>query len=355
MHTFRASSEGIRFREELRPGKETKGMGKGKTRIGKSIFLIFTVLLLILLSVPQKMMGSTGKACALGDLDRILDYQITADLQEDGSVDFHYDITWKVLDDKKQGPLTWVKIGVPNSDVEYILPETDNIKSASYYSQGGGCYIRIDLKNPVYAEETVRFAFSFTQHNLFTEPTSENKNNLPGIFMDQASLDRARSASDPKEYIGTDYPPEKLYAYIFTPGWFPEIEVEKYTVKWNASKVVLANTPYQEGNYLVWTGSMAKNQKVTMLVEYLPSSFSYTYKDVSHTYTVDKSDVTLMYVILFSFLSMMLILIIIGIAFYKKYLSYNSDAFWSANHTHTHSRLGRGGHGGGGGRFGAHR
>ena len=139
MHTFRASSEGIRFREELRPDKETKGMGKGKTRIGKSIFLIFTVLLLILLSVPQRMMGSTGKACALGDLDRILDYQITADLQEDGSVDFHYDITWKVLDDKKQGPLTWVKIGVPNSDVEYILPETDNIKSASYYSQGGGC------------------------------------------------------------------------------------------------------------------------------------------------------------------------------------------------------------------------
>ena len=36
---------------------------------------------------------------------------------EDGSLDITYDIEWKVLDSTTEGPLTWVQIGTPNSNL----------------------------------------------------------------------------------------------------------------------------------------------------------------------------------------------------------------------------------------------
>ena len=45
-----------------------------------------------------------------------------------------YDITWKVLDSDTDGPLEWVKIGIPNSNVEEIEGYSSNIENIRYYN-----------------------------------------------------------------------------------------------------------------------------------------------------------------------------------------------------------------------------
>ena len=67
--------------------------------------LLFIFLLTICISLP-----SFAK-----DLDEIQKYYITVDTRNDGTLDMTYEIEWKVLDSTSEGPLEWVKIGIPNS------------------------------------------------------------------------------------------------------------------------------------------------------------------------------------------------------------------------------------------------
>ena len=48
-------------------------------------------------------------------LDKILDYEVVVYPQEDGSLEITYSYRWKVLNDSREGPLTWVSLGIPNS------------------------------------------------------------------------------------------------------------------------------------------------------------------------------------------------------------------------------------------------
>ena len=73
--------------------------------------------------------GKETSTTVLADnLDEIENYTIYAEPDwEDGSVYLKYDITWKVLDSDTDGPLEWVKIGIPNSNVEEIEGYSSNI------------------------------------------------------------------------------------------------------------------------------------------------------------------------------------------------------------------------------------
>ena len=55
-----------------------------------------------------------SQAWASGDLDEILAYDITVDVNEDATLTMVYHIEWKVLDSTSDGPLTWVRVGIPN-------------------------------------------------------------------------------------------------------------------------------------------------------------------------------------------------------------------------------------------------
>ena len=66
------------------------------------------LLLLTLLLLPMA-------ASAAGDLDEILNYTVTAEVNEDATVTLTYHVEWKVLDSSSEGPLSWVTIGIPNS------------------------------------------------------------------------------------------------------------------------------------------------------------------------------------------------------------------------------------------------
>ena len=63
-------------------------------------------------------------------LDEIQSYEINVVPREDATLDMRYKISWKVLDSTTEGPLTWVKVGVPNGHLDTINPLSGNIKKA---------------------------------------------------------------------------------------------------------------------------------------------------------------------------------------------------------------------------------
>ena len=96
------------------------------------------------------------------ELDEIQDYEIKVDLREDGTLDMVYHIEWKVLDSTSEGPLEWVKIGVPNRKIDEIRALSDTINSIRLY-ESGGTYIRVDFGREYVANEVINFDFSFHQ------------------------------------------------------------------------------------------------------------------------------------------------------------------------------------------------
>ena len=59
---------------------------------------------------------------ASGPLDEIEDYEITVSPNSDGTLNMLYHIEWKVLDSDSEGPLSWVKVGIPNYHYSAINP-----------------------------------------------------------------------------------------------------------------------------------------------------------------------------------------------------------------------------------------
>ena len=99
-------------------------------------------------------------------LDEILVYDITAKVQDDATVKLTYHIEWKVLDSDSEGPLSWVKVGIPNKHYGEVLGLTDNIKSIGYSSDGGS-YMRIDFDRDYYEGEVIVFEFSVVQDYMY--------------------------------------------------------------------------------------------------------------------------------------------------------------------------------------------
>ena len=178
--------------------------------------------------------------CEAVDLDEIISYTTIVSPRDDGTLDIKYNIKWKVLDSTTEGPLEWVKIGIPNQHVDNIKKISNNIKKIKYLSSGGN-YVRIDFKDKYKAGEIVEFEFSIHQSYMYTI------NNSTGTV-----------------------------TYTFTPGWFEDIEVKNATIKWK-SKDVKRSTGSTSGEYIVWSRALGKNQKLTAKVEYSVGRFNLNY------------------------------------------------------------------------------
>lgn len=133
-------------------------------------------------------------AVSAANLDEIEKYFITVRLQPDGSAEIDYDIHWKVLDSTSAGPLEWVKIGVPNQNVEPVR-QSDTIASLYPWSEGGD-YVRLDLDRRYYAGETVRLEFTLQVTHIYE-------------LYDDGSVN-----------------------FEFTPGWFDEAKTKQLTFTW---------------------------------------------------------------------------------------------------------------------------
>lgn len=199
-----------------------------KRKLGFIFFILFFAITLLNINVYA------------ADLDVIESFIINATPREDATIDFNYQIKWKVLDSTTAGPLTWVKIGIPNEHADSVKAITDNIKSI----KRTGEYVRIDFDDEYKAGEIITFAFSFHQPYL----CQEKKGN---------------------------------YIYKYIPAWFDDCKVKKLVVSWDGDGVIKSNNNRTNGNDLVWEKeNLAKGQKVSVEVQYDGTYFTNVDTDV---------------------------------------------------------------------------
>lgn len=189
-----------------------------------SVFLISIIAVLLTWITP----------IYAADLDEIVNYNITVIPNQDATLNIYYDIDWLVLDSDSEGPLTWVKIGIPNSHTVSYEATSNSIRKISTMSSGG-YYVRLDLDRSYYEGETVHMSFNIVQDNMY-------------------QVDKIQ---------------EGYTEYSFTPGWFPDARVDNLTVSWAMDKAdSWSPNCMMDNGFLLFTSSLAKNEKYTVTVTY---------------------------------------------------------------------------------------
>ena len=165
--------------------------------------------------------------------DEILNYEIAAEVNDDGTVTLTYHIDWEVLRDDI-GALEWITVGIPNGEYVSIDALSDTIREIGYSTENGSS-VRIDFAKSYYAGETVSFDFQVVQDYMYQMNLFE----------------------------------EGQTAYVFTPGWFDGIAVDALTVRWAAADAVSWSPDclIKNGD-CVWTTSLAPGETFTVHVNY---------------------------------------------------------------------------------------
>lgn len=261
----------------------TKGGGK---EVRNKLLLMFIILVAVIFG-----MSLTSNAT---DLDRIEDYEITVDVRNDGTLDMKYHIVWKVLDSTSEGPLEWVKIGIPNKKIDNIRALSDTIKSIRLYEELNGSYIRIDFDRAYMENEIIQFDFSFHQSYMYT--INGNK-----------------------------------CSYSFTPGWFDDIEVENLKIKWNGEKQISNNSnATKEGKYLVWNYALKKGRKVTAKIEYNTKDLNVN-ENMQYKNSQDDGIYIILFLGMLGFVFVSVIIIILSI---RRGSYYVGRGYGVSHHTH---------------------
>ena len=175
-------------------------------------------------------------------LDEILNYQITADLNEDGTVNLKYHIDWKVLDSDSYGPLTDVKVGIPNSRWVDYYGLSDTVDSIYYETDYGQDIMHIYLDRSYYKDEVVSFEFEVVQDYLYEMNAYE----------------------------------EGYTLYYFVPGWFDEITVDNLDVYWNMDKASSwTSGGFNENGYIHWNTSLQPGDRFELKISYPNDAFMF--------------------------------------------------------------------------------
>ena len=202
----------------------------------KKLAAVFCVLVL-LLSVPLATAWATSN-----DLDEIVDYRIRVIVNSDATLSMDYHVEWKVLDSTTEGPLTWVRIGIPNEHCSNIRSTSDSVEDIRYDSSDGD-YVRIDLDRAYEAGEVVSFDFSLIQDYM---------------------------------YEMGKYDEEEEVVYEFIPGWFENAKVDNLEVRWNDYEVARVTPPTTlDDHYYVWNRTMDKGERFRIGVYYPSDAFAF--------------------------------------------------------------------------------
>jgi len=203
----------------------------------QALALFSAVFLTVLCLCLWSPFGVTAQAA--DPTDEIEHFIVTVDVQEDASLQMTYHIDWRVLDDEKYGPLTWVDIGVPNShhfDVQALGSTISKIEDK-------GSSLAVYLDREYHEGELASFEFSFVQDHMY-------------------QIDR---------YVEG----ETVFAY--TPAWFDGIEVKDLTIRWNADRAGAWQPDcLQDGGYLVFSTSLSPGGQYTMNVVYPNDAFGFS-------------------------------------------------------------------------------
>ena len=107
------------------------------------------------------------------------------------TTDSAYEIEWKVLDSTTEGPLEWVKIGIPNANVDSFKALSKNISKIAYTSLGGD-YIRIDFDRQYKEGEVINFSFKFHQTHMYTITSTGLAYNFTAGWFDDIVVKESR-------------------------------------------------------------------------------------------------------------------------------------------------------------------
>ncbi len=238
----------------------------------KKIVFKISILFIILITIIS-LNSSKVETKAWHPLDYIHYYEVKIDPRKDGTLDMHFKIKWEVLNSFSEGPLTWIKIGIPNYHVDEIKSISDNIDIIDYYADAGS-YIRIDFDRSYLKGEILDIEFSIHQSRMY--------------FLNNTEV-----------------------YYDYHPGWFDEIEVKEAVILWNKTNVLNHNANIIEDNYLKWTTSLDYGETIKTKVVYNRSSFINLSEDEQFTdsYLTPTTKITILVVIII----IILIIIIISI------------------------------------------
>ncbi len=170
--------------------------------------------------------------------DQIINYVISAELNEDATVNLSYHLEWMVLESDGIGPVSWVTVGIPNSHYVSYEALSDNISKLSY--SGGS--LRIDFDTEYYEGEIISFDFLVVQDYMYR----------------------------------TDSPSEGLTTFSFTPGWFDEIAVDNLTIRWKSDNLdswspdCLVKDGFNE-----WNTSLSPGGTFTVHLTYPTEAFAF--------------------------------------------------------------------------------
>ncbi len=218
-----------------------------RTVLKTAAVLVVVFAMLLLTGLFEK------KAAAAGDLDEILLYDITVDVNEDATLTMKYHIDWKVLDSDSDGPLSWVTVGIPNSHYISYKALTDTIKDISYSSSKGSS-LKITFDKNYYKDEVVSFEFELIQDYMY----------------DMNLLTEGETVFD------------------FTPGWFDELNVDKLVLRWRDDKALSWSPSCKTvDHYLTWETSLGHGDTYSVSITYPNDAFLF---DVSKSASKEKED-----------------------------------------------------------------
>ena len=250
------------------------------------------ILLLILLSFTLISCEET-----FTPLDKIHQYTITVNPNDDGTLNMVYYLKWEVLEEG-DGGVDFITVGVANRFVENIQGITNNIDDI-YYSSEDGATIRIDFKNTYHEGDIFEVKFSFRQERIFTLKNDEVQ-------------------------------------YSFNPGWFEEIQVEKLVVLWNSSDVLKSNANEQLSNYYRWETSLDYGKTIEVNLVYDRSHFPNLNPDEDYS---DETENPWIFIILFAVVFTFIVIICIVSNINKD--EYQTSRGFSGHINHYHFYFGR--------------
>lgn len=198
-------------------------------------------VLLLAICVLVLTFGS-AVACFADDItDEIVNFTITADVNEDATVNMLYHIEWKVLESDGIGPLEWAQIGIPNGNYISYEPLSDTILSM-YYDGDNGSSMIINLDKSYYEGETVIFEFNLVQDYMYCMNMAE----------------------------------EGYTTYEFTPAWFDAAVVDNLTIRWNCDKMTSwYPSAITRDGYNEWSVALEPGEMYSMSVTYPNDAFEF--------------------------------------------------------------------------------
>ena len=302
--------------DEKNTGKDSQKTSKElakeealKKKRKQTFFAFLKIAALIILVLTVYILYATKP------LDEIQDYQVDVVPQADGTLEITYSYDWKVLDSRREGPLSWVSLGMANYD--YDILDYGGAIAGRYYdfsssSPEKGPYARFSLNALQFKGDRVNFWFKVSQGSMLCE-NPEN--------------------------------PDQPF-YDFTPGWFNRIKVRHYRFTWkNPAGPVEHNADYVLGDTLVWEGDLRPGKKRSMKVTYDISAFEDSPQMVVWTPSEGGSSespvnpATLLSLFLFSG--------VLGFIFFGPKDNYDGGRGYGGSYYHYHGGYGGGGGGGG--------